>query len=284
MTTLTAEVDVATAFLREVGCRVLLPFTAGARTFTESTSDAVRVAAIVDVETTGLDESAEIVQIAIQRAFYAEDVLLSVTAPWVRFNEPSKPIPAEVTAIHGITDEMVRGHSVSAMDVQLQLNGVGLLIAHNAGFDAPIFARSFPNVRAYAWACSLEDVPWREHYESARLGSLLQDHTQQHFQGHDAGRDVAAVAEILATPFADGRSPFAMLLANARTPRVRIEAVGAPFETKDTLKARGYRWNPTRRTWATQIAALDEFSEVEWLRALGARPVVTHLDARNRFL
>lgn len=39
------------------------------------------------------------------------------------------------------------------------------------------------------------------------------------------------------------RNPLAELLENARKVRIRTSAVGAPFEAKDVLKARGYRWS-----------------------------------------
>ena len=40
---------------------------------------------------------------------------------------------------------------------------------------------------------------------------------------------------------------FGALRERAATPAVRIWAAGAPFETKDELRARGYRWMPTER-------------------------------------
>lgn len=55
---------------------------------------------VLDTETTGLDDKAEIIEIAIIDAH--GKVLLNTLV------RPSKPIPAEATAIHGITDEMVK--------------------------------------------------------------------------------------------------------------------------------------------------------------------------------
>ncbi|PYA49172.1 3'-5' exonuclease [Serratia marcescens] len=55
---------------------------------------------VLDTETTGLDDKAEIIEIAIIDA--TGKTLLNTLV------RPSKPIPAEATAIHGITDEMVK--------------------------------------------------------------------------------------------------------------------------------------------------------------------------------
>lgn len=56
--------------------------------------------AILDTETTGLDDNSRIVEIAVTTA--AGDVLLDTL-----LNPGGEPIPAEATAIHGITDAMV---------------------------------------------------------------------------------------------------------------------------------------------------------------------------------
>ncbi|HGE8503590.1 3'-5' exonuclease [Serratia ureilytica] len=54
---------------------------------------------VLDTETTGLDGKAEIIEIAVIDA--GGKVLLNTLV------RPSKPIPADATAIHGITNEMV---------------------------------------------------------------------------------------------------------------------------------------------------------------------------------
>ena len=65
---------------------------------------------------------------------------------------------------------------------------------------------------------------------------------------------------------------LAALLAAARQPTWRIWAEASPFEAKDILKARGYRWSSgedgRRKSWYADLrseAAANE--EIEWLRA-----------------
>ena len=58
-------------------------------------------ALILDLETTGLDGAAEIVQVAVTD--------LDARPLYVSLVRPSSPIPDETTAIHGITDAMVYG-------------------------------------------------------------------------------------------------------------------------------------------------------------------------------
>jgi DNA polymerase-3 subunit epsilon len=278
------------AHLRACGFRVIAPFDPErARTFDFPPSDDLRSAVVIDTETTGLDPRAdEIVQLGMVRVGYDAHTgaVHSIGEPWSALDCPQGSISAEATAVHGWTKEKLRGHYITTADVRARLLGVSLLIAHNAAFDAPFFARRFPELvkEPLPWACSLADVPWKScGYESARLGALLQDHTQHHFAAHDAGTDAAAVAHILATPFAYGTVPFAVMLANARARKVRVYAEGAPFDHRDVLKERGYRWDAARRVWWTEILAEHEAAERTWLAA-PTIPRVIAVDPTTRFL
>jgi DNA polymerase III epsilon subunit-like protein len=51
------------------------------------------------------------------------------------FNEPSEPIPPEITALTGITDDMVAGHRIDGATVTGFVEDAVIVIAHNAGFD-----------------------------------------------------------------------------------------------------------------------------------------------------
>jgi len=60
---------------------------------------------------------------------------------------------------------------------------------------------------------------------------------------------------------AEGKPALATLLANARQTTIRIFAVESPFDRKDLLKGRGYRWsngtNGCRRCWWRDVAERD---------------------------
>lgn len=63
---------------------------------------------------------------------------------------------------------------------------------------------------------------------------------------------------------------FQHLLRSADQTRVRIFAEQAPFDQKDRLKQRGYRWNVGQngrpRCWWTEIAEADVAAEIAFLR------------------
>ena len=65
-----------------------------------------------------------------------------------------------------------------------------------------------------------------------------------------------------------GTRGMSVLLDSARKKRSAIRAVGAPFEFKDDLRKRGYRWDPGdgEREKAWWIIVDDQEAELCWLR------------------
>jgi DNA polymerase-3 subunit epsilon len=66
------------------------------------------------------------------------------------------------------------------------------------------------------------------------------------------------------------RSALAVLLGRARRKTVRIWAEQSPFELKDDLKKRGYRWSDGAdgrpRSWYIDVDEANEATEIEFLR------------------
>ena len=97
---------------------------------------ATRLGLFVDTETTGLDHTHdEIIELAMVPFTYGMDgEIYAVGAPFEQLRQPSKPIQAEITAITGLTDAMVEGHSIDADEVAAFAAPAALVIAHNAAF------------------------------------------------------------------------------------------------------------------------------------------------------
>ena len=107
--------------------------------------------------------------------------------------------------------------------------------------------------------------------DGVKLGYLLMGAGFFH-EAHRAVDDCHALLEILDFRLpATGRPALALLLDTARKPTVRIWAEQSPFELKDTLKRRGYRWSDGSdgrpRSWYVDVdeTALD--SELAFLKA-----------------
>ncbi len=200
----------------------------------------------LDLETTGLDPARhEIIEFAMVPFTYTIDGrITSIAEPFDRLREPAGPIPPDITALTGITDEMVRGKTISRDEVAAVAAPANLVIAHNAAFDRP-FAEKFCDVfTTKPWACSMAQIPWAEEgFEGTKLGYLV-NHAGYFFDAHRAGDDCLAALTLLGRTLPNsGRTGLDRLLENARQPICRVWAVNSPFDMKDQLKARGYRWN-----------------------------------------
>ena len=87
----------------------------------------------------------------------------------------------------------------------------------------------------------------------------------------------------------DSLNGLQRLLAAAARPSYKLRATGSPFDSKDKLKARGYRWDGEGKVWYCNLgseAALTD--ELAWLRSevYGARRAqveVEGLDALTRY-
>ena len=256
-------------------------------------SGAITRVLVLDTETTGLDKARErIIELALLRVDIDQATGLPVGAVQVYdgLEDPGKPIPPEVVALTGIHDADVQGQHLDQARVEELLDGVDLVIAHNAGFDRPFVEARLPQFAALDWACSFADIDWKaQGRSSAKLESLAQAHGW-FYDAHRAEMDCHALLAVLAQALPEaGHSGLAHLLQAAVRPSYALQATQAPFEAKDLLKARGYRWNAEQRVWHTRLsdeAALQ--AECAWLKqavysARRAVVQVEQLDARVRF-
>lgn len=226
----------------------------------------IRTAAVIDVETIGLEADHPIIDLAVQRIAFDERgrvVRVGRMRQWLE--DPGVPIPPEITALTGITDAEVADQRIDEEEAVALLAACDVAIAHNASFDAPRVERRLPAIAGRAWACSCNEVPWPEcGLDGRKLGHLLMQCGMFH-TGHRAAADVWATVNLLAQVMSDGETALAKLIRTAEQPSVRIEASHAPFAAKDALKSRGYRWHPTLRVWWCEIATEREIEERRWL-------------------
>jgi DNA polymerase III subunit epsilon len=245
----------------------------------------------LDVETTGVDPATdEIVELAMVPFDFASDGrIFAVHEPFGRLRDPERPIPPDVVALTGITDEMVAGQSIDPAEVEAFLgNGaVVLVVAHHAGFDRAFAERFCGAFARLPWACSWREIPWTDEgfANGTKLANLAAGCGFFHV-GHRAVDDCRAGVELLSRRLPrSGRRAFDVLLESARTPQWRIRAVGAPFELREVLKARGYRWDPGEngrpRAWFVDVSGDALEAERDFLRKEIYRRDELDIDARR---
>lgn len=232
-----------------------------------------RMGIFLDLETTGTDPARdEIIEFAMVPFTYALDGrIFEVGEPYQRLRQPSTPIPPETTRITGIDDAMVEGQTIDPDEVSAFAAGAAIIIAHNASFDRRFEERFASSFNTKAWACSMTQVDWvGEGFEGTKL-SYIAGSCGFFYDRHRATNDCYAGIEILSRRMAtSGQPAFASLLAAARKPTWRIWAENSPFELKDALKARGYRWNPdgsgSPKAWFIDVDDAGREEEMAFLR------------------
>jgi DNA polymerase III subunit epsilon len=258
------------------------------------TDQVCRAGVILDVETTGLDQQKdEIIELGMVKFDYLPDGrIVSLRDVFTSFNQPSSSIPAEVTALTGITDVMVAGRRIDETAVSAFVADAVIVIAHNAGFDRKFAERYWPVFERKAWGCSATEIEWRKHgFEGSRLGYLLNGAGFFH-QAHRAVDDCHALLEILALELPTiGAPALAALLAQARKKTTRVWAEQSPFDLKDVLKRRGYRWcdgsDGRPRSWYIDVGEDRLEDEIAFLKTeiylSEAEPRLQTLTALSRF-
>ena len=232
-----------------------------------------KVGIILDVETTGLDPNRdEVIELAMIKFRYSErDEATGVSDIFQAFNEPASPIPPEITELTGITDAMVAGHKIDAAAVDAFVADANIVIAHNARFDRPFCEKAWPVFAQRHWACTVAEIDWLKYgFGGAKLAYLLADIGYFH-DAHRAIDDCQALLEILSHPLPGASATaLASLLEQARRKTFRIWAENSPYDLKDKLKARGYRWNDGTdarpKAWYIDVDENKRDAELQWLK------------------
>lgn len=226
---------------------------------------------VVDTETTGINADKDaIIELGMVLFEYDEETgqAYRVLASFDQLEDPGFPIPPESTAVHGITDEMVAGRRIDDDEVAKFLDGVTLVVAHNAKFDRVFLEKRLPIFESMPWGCTLSQVDWSgEGIGSAKLDYIAYQYGF-FYEAHRAEEDCFALLEILQQPLPkSGGLVLQSVLQGLTRKSYQIYATNSPFETKDVLKARSYRWDADKKSWHTTVAGDDALmAEVAWLK------------------
>lgn len=250
------------------GCPVQIPFYA-TDAWLELNADIVRMGVVLDTETTGLNHQDDtIIEIGVRQFLFHRQTgeVLGLRKAYSSFQDPRRPIPAEITELTGITDEMVAGKEIEWPVVEAMFEESSLIIAHNARFDRPFIDKHSRVSREKIWGCSVKQVDWRgQGFTSSKL-ELLNVYHGFFTDSHRAINDVDALLYLLSLPVEKGTGTYLTeLLGNAKKNQTQVIASSAPFETKDQLKSRGYSWDNTNRFWNKVINKESLNEEMKWL-------------------
>jgi DNA polymerase-3 subunit epsilon len=249
----------------------------------------------LDTETTGLIvETNKIIELGMVVFEYSSSGrIFKILHRFDAYEDPKEPIAPEITALTGITDEMVYGQAFDDNEIESICNTAGLIIAHNASFDRPFMEKRFPIFVDKAWACSQRDIDWQGEGIGSQKLDYLAFQFGYFFEGHRADIDAAAGLHLLSqkSNTSDNTLMHQMLLT-ARKVSYRVWALNAPFDKKDLLKGRGYRWSSgddgKKKSWYKDVIG-EELLNIEKdylssdIYSGNSQASIDEIDAFNRY-
>jgi DNA polymerase-3 subunit epsilon len=258
------------------------------KSFADSEGRVLSKGVVVDTETTGTNTDKDaIVELGMVLFEFDPETgkAYNILGSFDQLEYPGFHIPPEATAVHGITDEMVAGKRIDETSVEKFLDGVSLVVAHNSKFDRVFLEKRLPIFESLPWGCSLEQVNWN----SEGIGSAKLDYIAYQYgffyDGHRAAVDCYALLEILQQQLPKSGDLVLKSILNALGQKsYTVYATGSPFETKDTLKARAYRWDGDKKCWHITVTGDEALkAEVVWLKSnvYGGRHAKVEIEVQN---
>lgn len=226
-----------------------------------------RIGVAIDVETTGLDRAADrIIELAIQRfRFDGRGRIIQVGLPRVWREDPGIPLDPKITKLTGLTADDLAGQVIDEAAAMEILSSADIIVAHNAAFDRPFVDRRLPAIAGHPWACSMAELDWLDLGFDGKALAHLVSQCGWFYEGHRAENDILALIYLLSHSAPDGETILSHLVACSQRMTYQVNAIDAPFDAKDRLKSRGYRWNAEMRFWWRAVSEEETAPERIWL-------------------
>jgi DNA polymerase-3 subunit epsilon len=245
---------------------------------------------VIDTETTGLDpDKDKIIELGMILFEFDPETgrAYRVLGTFDQLEDPGFSIPQESTDVHGITDEMVVGKQIDEGRVEQFLEGISLVVAHNSKFDRVFLEKRLPIFKTLPWGCSIVQVDWSgEGIGSAKLEYIAYQYGY-FYEAHRAEEDCVALLEVLQQKLPkSGDVVLKSILNSLGQTSYTVYATKSPFETKDVLKSRGYRWDGEMKCWHTTVTGDIAFkTEIAWLKAsvYGGKSAKIEIEEQNCF-
>jgi DNA polymerase-3 subunit epsilon len=171
----------------------------------------MRLAAVVDVETTGFSPQHDaVIEAAITLfAFHSTEYqVLGIVDEYVGLQATDIPSSPRALAVHRISEADTFGQAIDRSRLSAMIDRAELMIAHNASFDRAFLRQLVADqVDSKPWLCAMRGIDWPGYgHESRRLGRLLRAHGIIPTVEHRAGGDVTGTLQLLAMTNASSRT------------------------------------------------------------------------------
>ncbi len=186
-----------------------------------------KIAAFVDVETTGLGSDDEMIELAILIFSFDPQTgeIKSIIDQYVGLREPGCPIHPAAAKRHRITPSMLKGKQLDDELVLSILDQAEFIVAHNVSFDKRFICTQYPSLSEKLWLCSLYGVDWKSKgFKKRTLEALLRAHRISITTKHRAEADARAALTLLSMTGKDNKTYFSELVHEYSEAVKKVEA------------------------------------------------------------
>lgn len=211
---------------------------------------------ILDTETSGLDDSAELIEIgAILYSVTNQCSLIEFAALLPATSNDAEPINRIKVA--ALREMSIIGEKTSfLLDL---INASDCLVAHNAEFDAGVLKRWSQFFGAdLPWLCTMSDFKWPlATREQGSLINLALDHGIGVASAHRALTDCRLISALF-----DRMGDLQGMFRVAMRPKAIFQAL-VSYDDREKAKQAGFKWNGSDKTW-TRSLALEDAEQLEF--------------------
>ena len=241
----------------------------------------IRKLVILDTETTGVDNAAELIELAFCVCSYdvRTRTVLSIDCCFDAFSKPEKELSQEVSELTHITNDMLPNKKLVYDDFKEYLPKKCLVVAHNAGFDRRILERTYPYVLAdLHWADSMTEIDWRKKGYNGKGLEMLLTQAGYWYEAHRAINDVLALLWLIIQT-----GTLAELCNNASKVSLEVR-LSVSYAEKDQVKELGFRWHGDDKTWSRNFESMALWQETQKSLPKSAKTVLVQvLNSQTRF-
>lgn len=207
----------------------------------------------------------QLIELAVQRFRLDERMRIVETGErrtWLE--ETATPILKVPGRDTDLADAELIGRKIADGEATSILLDVDFVVSHDARYSRPFVEKRLPLCAGRPWACSLNDIDWRETgFVGSRLGELIGP-MGWFYEERRAEADVTALLHMLDHRLDDGTTVAGRIVDGASRASWIVDVLGAPESAEDVLRARGYAWEPLRGLWSASIPDGAVADEIGW--------------------